>query len=339
MDINSPSRERFEAALALKKHDRVPVYEFVIDRINLEKLIGRKLDPEQPHGATSSELRDACCRLGFDLMPVGATGPFYGMPEATEEGRYKKGGLETREDLARTVAPDNIEAVVESAKQAIEFAAEKNMGTWAFFFCPFTGTYCGMGIDRFWMKVYDDPRLIEDAFDKANDYATAVMEALCETDITLMVLADDCADNNGLLLRPSQFRELWFPRMKKLLAPALAKGIPTMLHNCGNWKDMLPLADELGFTAIEPIQPTCNDIYQIKREYGGRFCILGNIDIAGALAFGTPEEVRADVREHIDRLAGNGGYVLHSSHSIVDRIPHENFLAMVDEAKSYGRFE
>ena len=67
--------------------------------------------------------------------------------------------------------------------------------------------------------------------------------------------------------------------------------------------------------------------------------ILGNIDIAGVLAFGTPDDVRADVRMHIDRLAVNGGYVVHSSHSIVDAVPHENLLAMVDEAKSYGRFE
>ena len=196
-----------------------------------------------------------------------------------------------------------------------------------------------MGIDRFWMRTCEDPGFIEEAFDKANNYAVELMGALSELDITMMLIGDDVAYNEGMLINPVAFRELWYPRMEKLVAPALAKDSPIMLHNCGNWTDLLPLADQLGFAAIEPLQPTCNDIYQIKKDWGDRFCILGNIDIAGVLAFGTPDEVRADVRKHIDALAGNGGYVVHSSHSIVDAIPHENFLAMVDEAKTYGRFD
>lgn len=336
MGINDPSRERFEAALSLKKHDRVPIIEFIMDPVNLEILIERKPTKEQP--VTLEEVRELSCRLGFDLLATGGTGPFYTFPEPSSEGRYKVGGLQSRDDVERTAGPDNIRDLIEGAKQTISFAAERDMGTYVFFFAPFTSVYCGMGIDRFWMTMYDDPELIEQAFDKANEYAMQVMAALSELDITMMLIADDVADNHGLLIQPNAFRDLWMPRMRKLVAPAIAKGIPIMVHTCGNGTDLLPLADELGITAIEPLQPTCNDIYQIKKDYGDRFCILGNIDIAGVLAFGTPEEVREDVRVHIDRLAGNGGYVVHSSHSIVDAIPRANFRAMVDEAKTYGRF-
>jgi len=72
---------------------------------------------------------------------------------------------------------------------------------------------------------------------------------------------------------------------------------------------------------------------------------VGNIDVAGPLAFGTPEEVEADVREHVARLASGGGYVGATSHSVLDDIPPENFMAMIaafqesltDEAPSIVR--
>ena len=88
-----------------------------------------------------------------------------------------------------------------------------------------------------------------------------------------------------------------------------------------------------------PIQASCNDIYAIKRDWGDCLCLFGNMNIEGVLFTGTPEEVAEDTKEHIDRLSSDGGYVVQSSHSIVDAIPTKNYLAMIEATIRYGIFE
>ena len=111
-----------------------------------------------------------------------------------------------------------------------------------------------------------------------------------------------------------------------------------MWHCCGKLDQVLPYLVEWKVDCIEPIQPSCNDIYALKEAWGDRLCLKGNISIEGVLAFGTPEETAEDTRDHIDRLSFDGGYIAASSHSIVDAIPPENYRAMIDTAVDYGRY-
>jgi hypothetical protein len=97
--------------------------------------------------------------------------------------------------------------------------------------------------------------------------------------------------------------------------------------------------DDIGVVMYNPVEPISGaDIYQVYREYGDKICFSGNIDIAGVLAFGTPDEVEEDVRHHIESLAADGGYILTSSHSITNDIPFENFLAMMKAGHRFGRY-
>jgi uroporphyrinogen decarboxylase len=80
------------------------------------------------------------------------------------------------------------------------------------------------------------------------------------------------------------------------------------------------------------------DIYEVKERWGDQLTLIGNMDIAGPLAFGTPEDVIADTKEHLERLMPGGRYIAASSHSIVDDIPPANFRAMLDTIHEYGRY-
>jgi uroporphyrinogen decarboxylase len=78
------------------------------------------------------------------------------------------------------------------------------------------------------------------------------------------------------------------------------------------------------------------DLKRVKAEYGKRFCLIGNIDSSGTLPFGSPEEVRAEVRQAIADAAPGGGYILASDHSLHDGIPIANIEAMFDEGMKAG---
>ena len=107
------------------------------------------------------------------------------------------------------------------------------------------------------------------------------------------------------------------------------------MHCCANVTDLIPIIINMGIKAIHPVQPNCNDIYALKKEYGNKMSFVGNMDLAGVLSFGTPEEVVEDTKKHIDKLAPGGGYVVASSHSITDDVPPENYIAMIETAQTY----
>ena len=68
------------------------------------------------------------------------------------------------------------------------------------------------------------------------------------------------------------------------------------LHTCGNIELYLPDFIEIGLDVIHPIQKNTMDEKKIAKEYGGKICIWCGIDVQYLFAFGTPKEVREEVR-------------------------------------------
>jgi len=74
---------------------------------------------------------------------------------------------------------------------------------------------------------------------------------------------------------------------------------------------------ESGIDGYHSIEPRAGmDLGELKRKYGRRLTLLGNVDCARTLVFGSPEEIEAEVRECIRVAAPGGGYVLSSSNCI-----------------------
>jgi uroporphyrinogen decarboxylase len=81
-----------------------------------------------------------------------------------------------------------------------------------------------------------------------------------------------------------------------------------------------------------------SDLAGLKRRYGGRLVFCGAIDTQHVLPYGTPDEVRREVGRVIDILAPGGGYMIASVHTIMNEVPPENILAMVDAAVEHGTY-
>ncbi|MEG2188987.1 MAG: uroporphyrinogen decarboxylase family protein, partial [Christensenella sp.] len=87
-----------------------------------------------------------------------------------------------------------------------------------------------------------------------------------------------------------------------------------------------------------PIETYSMNIFDIKKKYGDKITISGNIDIAGPLSMGTPDEVKAEVRDHLERLMPGGRYICSSNHSIMNDVKVENYKAMIDTIIEYGQY-
>jgi hypothetical protein len=193
-------------------------------------------------------------------------------------------------------------------------------------------TLLSMGIEAFSYAMADDPQLIVDVHDAYADWTAAVVPMLEEAGFDLIWAFDDVAFNSGPMFSPAFYRQRILPK-EKAVAATFTK--PLITHSDGN---MTPLLDdwlELGQRAIHPLQPDVMDIVAVKRQYGRRVALVGNIFMTH-LVRNTPAEIEAEVRDRIETIGAGGGYVISSSNSLTDDMKPENVLAMRDAIRKYG---
>ena len=192
-----------------------------------------------------------------------------------------------------------------------------------------------MGIDEFSYATVDNPELINKIHRRFSEWSVQVVEHLNEMDFDFFWCNDDLAGNQGPFMSPKIFREIFLPNMK-MVADKIKK--PWIYHSDGNLFPIMEDLLSLGMTAIHPIQPAAMDIGKMKREYGQRVGIVGNIDLDYTLPLGTEEEVDAEVRNRILTAGPGGGYIISSANSLTDYCKADNVLAMSRAIKKYGKY-
>jgi uroporphyrinogen decarboxylase len=189
-----------------------------------------------------------------------------------------------------------------------------------------------------------DPELTHEIVKRISDffydYHRRMFEA-CEGLIDIAQVTDDLGCQTGPLISLDLYHTFYAPQHKRFCDLCHEFGIKVFHHDDGSIRPFLPALVEMGIDILNPIQWRCPgmDMGELKTEYGDRLCFHGAIDNQTVLPFGTPEEVREEVRLCIDTLGGNGtGYILAPCHNLQVVTPVENIIAMYDEAHSYGRY-
>lgn len=93
----------------------------------------------------------------------------------------------------------------------------------------------------------------------------------------------------------------------------------------------------MGVDCLNPMDPSGVDYADYKKRFGNRLCFSGNVNVE-LLAKGTAQEIYEDVKKHIDIMKHGYGYIISSSHSIVNYIPHENVIAYLNSIHQYGKY-
>ena len=163
----------------------------------------------------------------------------------------------------------------------------------------------------------------------------------CAGLIDVAQVTDDLGSQTGPLISLQIYREFYKPYHRRFIELCHEFGIAVFHHDDGSMRAFLPELADLGIDILNPVQWTCPgmDMAELKRDFGARLCFHGAVDNQGVLPFGTPAEVRAEVRHCIDGLASDGtGYILAPCHNLQAITPLANILAMYDEARQYGTF-
>ena len=341
------SLERVRTALERRAPDRVPLFEMVIDERVYQGILP---------GATYDEFIEA---IGLDVAGLNRSswgrenldwvdeqkGLFrdqWGVIKALgpESTPYPvEGPIKRPEDLREYQPPDpsdpaalgHLDQVVQRWKgeKAIIF-----MGRDAFFNASFL-----RGQEQFLMDMILNPGLVHKLIELALAYDIEVVRRAVRAGAEVIIFGDDYADKNGPMMSPQHFREFILPGLKRAIAAAHEEGAYVVKHTDGNIWPLLDMIAEAGPDAINPLEPAAGmDIGEVKAKYGHRLAVVGNIDCGALLCWGTPQEVRATVERCILAAAPGGGHLLCSSNSIHSSVQPENYAAMAQACREFGRY-
>jgi uroporphyrinogen decarboxylase len=187
------------------------------------------------------------------------------------------------------------------------------------------------GMEQLLMDMALRPRFVEELLDRVlYEWNLPIIDQQLALGVDGFYFADDWGSTTGLLFSPRMWRELIKPRMAVCYQRVKEQGKVVGQHSDGKVLEIFPDLIEIGMDVFNPVEPSIYDPYALKERYGDRVTFYGGIDVKRTLPLGTPQEVRAEILERAARMGRGGGYILQSSHTMLDDVPLENLVAYVE---------
>lgn len=157
--------------------------------------------------------------------------------------------------------------------------------------------------------------------------------------IHLGKIANDLGSQRDLLCPPETVRKLFVPGIRRLARLAHKHGAFVFLHSDGAIRKAIPDLIDAGIDVLNPIQwrSAGMDREGLKRDFGEDLIFHGAMDNQHTLVYGSVDDVRAEVRENIEILGADGGYILAPCHRVQAVSPPENVVAMYEAGYALGR--
>ncbi len=272
----------------------------------------------------------------------------------TEQGEWTIGppplrNADTIEALDNYPWPDpddptryaHIEAEVQRLVEEDQYAI---MGIpWLLF--PFERAMAIQGMDQFLLNLAMKPDFSRALLEKLTDLCKRIMGHFLEKSgpyLDMIKIGDDLGTQESLLISPKMYRDILKPCHADLIAFIKERtDAKVFFHTDGDVFNLIEDFIEIGVDVLNPIQTSAgkmSDLEGLRDRFGGRIVFCGAIDTHRILPMGTPEEVGDEVKRVIQILGRDGGYMLSGVHTIMNDVPGENVLAMVDAVEKYGYY-
>ncbi len=199
------------------------------------------------------------------------------------------------------------------------------------------------GYDRYLMDLMVDQPFATRLMGSVADVYMGIAENALDAvggDVDVVQFGDDVAFQDRAMVRPEIYRKLIKPHHQRLIELIKSRSNASVFyHCCGAVADLIPDFIDIGVDALNPVQVSAagmGDTALLKRQFGRDITFWGAVDTQHTLPFGTPADVREEVRRRIEELAEGGGYVVAAVHNIQDDVPPENILALADAVREFG---
>lgn len=361
------SRERVNIALSHQEPDRVPIDYWATKEIETKLLkhfgfsgreeILREFDvdfryiegpkyigPELPvHDDGCVEDHWGVPRVHVDVGSDDSAGAYR---EVIDFPLEKVGTLEEIRDYPKWPSPDlfDFECVREQAAEArstgkvVVFVGDR-MNRCA----QLKPAMYIRGIEQILLDFVLNPDIAEYIFTRITEfymeYALRTFEAAGDN-LDILLTGDDFGTQNGMFVSPDMWRQFLRPGFKAFIDLGKQYGYKVAHHTCGSVRPIIPDMIDCGLDILNPIQPEAYDMdhSELNRLFGDRLSFHGSISIQQTLPFGTPDDVRNEVKKRMETLAPDGGFIFCTAHNFQADTPVENILTLFEAYHEFGRY-
>jgi len=198
-----------------------------------------------------------------------------------------------------------------------------------------------LGPIRLLTAIVEEPDWIQEIFMMQADLGHAIVEELFVRgiDFDAAFYYDDLGYKNGLFFSPRAYREVLRPAHRRYLEPFKRRGLPCILHTCGNVTELVPDLIESGWTCIQPLEVKAGmDLIGLKKKFGDVLAFMGGIDVR-KMALDDPGPIEEEIRTKVGFAKQGGGYIYHSDHSVPDNVSFANYQRVIELVHQYGTHE
>jgi len=314
--------ERLFKTLQLQEPDRVPFYEGPNRQIR-EKILPGSSDDEVVEYFDLDAVRVEDRRLpGYRIETLDEShfrNQWGTIVRVTSESTPHpvEGAIKTEKDIDTWQPPDPDEPwrYEELAELVKRYKGQKAII--ASFADPFNVANEIRGATAHYMDFVKNPDLVDRLAGLIRDYYLRYIRNCIEVGAEIIFISGDYATTKWPMLSNEHFAKHVIPVLKALVDETKNRGAYVLKHTDGNIMPIIDMILDTGIHGLHPIDPNAGmDLGEIKKKYGHRVCLVGNVDCAYTLTWGTIEEVREDVKRCIRQAARGGGYICMSSNSI-----------------------
>jgi uroporphyrinogen decarboxylase len=186
---------------------------------------------------------------------------------------------------------------------------------------------------------YDFPEIFDEWAEMADREICRQTELYLDLKPDLLLLG---GSGTLTLSNPELVRKFSIPTIKKICRMAKEAGILTMLHSCGKSMAFLDmLVNETELNCINPLEePPMGDVNlaEVKKTYGSRISLMGNLHTTTVMLRGTPQDVEKAAKQAINDAGKDGGFLLSTGDQCGRDTPPENIFKLVEVARTYGKY-
>lgn len=240
--------------------------------------------------------------------------------------------------------PSRVAHVRETARLLAKDKQFAIMATpWLLF--PFERAHAMQGMEAFLLNMAMYPDFARALLERIADYCKQLMGHFLDElgdNVDIIKIGDDLGIQKGLMISPKMYRDILKPVHADLVDFIKARTKAKVLfHSCGDVAPLIGDFIDIGVDILNPIQTSTgsiSDLGSLKKQFGKNIVFCGGIDTHRILPFGTVEEVREEVRRVMQLLGPGGGCMISAVHTIMNDVPPENVLALVDAVEEFGHY-
>jgi len=196
------------------------------------------------------------------------------------------------------------------------------------------------GYEQFLVDLMERPSWAECLLERLHQQKMAIATALARGGVDCLNCGDDVANQKAPMFSPDLWRKLFHSRWRKVWRAVkdINPECRIWYHSDGDVTQLVPDMVDDGLDILNPVQPECVDVESLHKRFGDRLTFDGLIGTQSTMPWGTPDDVRARVREVIDSYGRNGGLIVSPTHVLEPEVPLANIDALCDECRRYGTF-